>query len=299
MSHHDHHSHKENGCCDMKKSCDSGNGKGDCHNGNCGLILMAAAFGAIIVACWVGVLYFAGGHGAAGEGPAKYAEHPRKIVWPFEGIQGSVDRAAAQRGFQVYKEVCSACHGMSRVAFRNLQEIGFSEAEVKALAKDYSYKALNDAGEEVERPGLPADKMPSPFPNEQAARAGNNGAYPPDLSLIVKARHDGANYIYSLLTGYKDAPADFPLGDGMNYNPYFEGRQIAMAAPLSEGAVTYEDGTNATVDQMARDVVTFLQWAAEPEMEHRKSMGLRVMVFLAIGAVFFYIAKRRIWKDVH
>lgn len=299
MSHHDHHHHNENECCGMKKSCDSGKGGGDCHSGNCGLIALAALFGAIIAACWVGVLYFAGGHGAEAEGQAKFAEHPRQQVWAFEGVQGSVDRAAAQRGFQVYKEVCAACHGLKRVAFRNLQDIGFSEAEVKALAKDYSYKTINDTGEEVERPGLPADHFTSPQPNEQAARAANNGAYPPDLSLIVKARHDGANYVYSLLTGFKEAPAEFPMSEGMHYNPYFEGRQIAMAAPLSEGAVTYEDGTNATVDQMARDLVVFLQWAAEPELEHRKSMGLRVMIFLGIGAILFYIAKRSVWKDVH
>lgn len=284
----------------MKKTCDSGKGSGggDCHSGNCGLVALAALCGAIILACWVGVLYFADGH-PEGEGPAKFAEHPRQIVWPFEGVQGSVDRASAQRGFQVYKEVCSACHGLKRVAFRNLQDIGFSEAEVKALAKTYSYPTLSDTGETVDRPGLPADHFPSPQPNEQAARAANNGAYPPDQSLIVKARHDGANYIYSLLTGYKDAPADFAMSEGMNYNPYFEGRQIAMAAPLSEGAITYEDGTNASVDQMARDVVVFLQWAAEPELEHRKSMGLRVMIFLSIGAILFYVAKRRIWKDIH
>lgn len=229
--------------------------------------------------------------------PASYAEHPKKQVWAFDGFQGKFDRQSAQRGFQIYKEVCSACHGLKRVAFRNLQDLGFSEAEVKALAKEYTYASLDDSGQPVDRPGLPADHFPAPQPNEAAARAANNGAYPPDLSLIVKARHDGANYIYSLLTGYKEAPADFPLGAGMNYNPYFEGRQIAMAAPLMADGVSYADGTPATVDQMAHDVVTFLQWAAEPETEHRKSMGLRVMIFLAIGTIFFWVAKKRIWKS--
>ncbi len=223
----------------------------------------------------------------------------KEVHWSFDGAFGTVDRQAAQRGFQVYKEVCSSCHGLGRVAFRSLKDIGFSEAEIKALAAERSYNTLNDAGETVERPGLPSDKIKGPFPNEAAARAANNGAYPPDLSLIIKARPHGANYVYSLLTGYEEPPADFVVGAGMNYNPYFPGRQIGMAAPLSDGQVTYADGTANTTDQMTRDVVNFLQWAAEPEMEARKRMGIKVMIFLSIAAILFYIAKQRVWARVY
>ncbi len=224
--------------------------------------------------------------------------HLKQQVWAFDGMLGHVDRQAAQRGFQVYKEVCAACHSLKRVAFRNLQDIGFSEAEVKALAASYEMTdGPNDEGEMFKRPGIPADHFPSPFPNEQAARAANNGAAPPDLSLIVKARHDGANYIYSLLTGYEEPPAGVKAPrDGLHYNPYFPGGFLAMPQPISDGQVSYEDGTKASVDQMTHDVVTFLQWAAEPEMEHRKSMGVKVMLFLTIFCVFMYIAKKRIWK---
>lgn len=223
---------------------------------------------------------------------------PKDAKWPFDGPFGSFDRQAAQRGFQVYKEVCSACHGLYHLAYRNLKEIGFSEEEIKEIAKNYRVKdGPNDEGEMFERDAVPSDKFVSPFINEKAARAANNGAYPLDLSLIIKAREDGANYVYSLLTGYENPPSDFHLMEGLNYNPYFPGHQIAMASPLvSEGQVTYQDGTVATVDQMARDVVVFLQWAAEPEMEHRKSAGLRVMVFLVIFTGFFYIAKKRVWS---
>ncbi|MBV8939843.1 MAG: cytochrome c1 [Alphaproteobacteria bacterium] len=225
---------------------------------------------------------------------------PKHLVWPFSGVLGTVDIAAAQRGFQVYKEVCAACHGLSRVALRNLEEIGFSEAEVKALAAGYQVKdGPNDQGEMFDRPGKPSDHFPSPYPNEQAARAAQNGAYPPDLSLIIKARHDGANYVYSLLTGFQNPPADVKMGDGMNYNPYFPGGQIAMPPPLSDGKVEYTDGTSSSLDQEARDVVNFLQWAAEPEMRHRKQMGIKALIFLGIFTLFMYIAKKRIWSRLH
>ncbi len=228
------------------------------------------------------------------------AKHPRQLHWSFDGVFGTFDKPSIQRGLQVYKEVCSSCHGLKRIAFRNLSEIGFSEGEIKTLAAEYSYMdGPNDDGEMFERPGKPSDKFPDPYDNEKAARAVNNGAYPLDLSLIVKARHDGANYIYSLLTGYKEAPVDAHIGEGQYYNPYFPGGAISMAPPIMEEAVTYQDGTTATVDQMARDVVNFLQWAAEPEMEERKRMGVKVMIFLLIMTIFFYIAKKRIWKDVH
>ncbi len=225
---------------------------------------------------------------------------PRKMEWEFEGIFGTVDKQAAQRGFQVYKEVCSACHSLSRIAFRNMTEIGFSEAEVKALAASYQiHDGPNDQGDMFDRPGKPSDSFVPPHANEQAARAAHNGAYPPDLSLIVKAREEGPDYIYSLLTGYAQAPAGVVLADGQYYNPYFPGHALAMPAPLSEGQVTYSDGTKATVDQMSRDVVTFLQWAAEPEMESRKQMGLKVLIYLAIFTAFMYVAKRNIWKRIH
>lgn len=235
----------------------------------------------------------------AGEG-VHAAPSLKEVNWAFDGAYGRVDRQAAQRGFQVYKEVCSACHGLSRLAFRNLMDIGFSEAEVKELAKGYSVKdGPNDDGEMFERPGLPSDRFVPPYPNEKAARAANGGAYPPDLSLIVKARMDGANYLYSLLTGYGEAaPEGVEIQPGMNYNPYFPGGQIAMPAPLSDGQVSYEDGTSATVDQMARDVVTFLQWAAEPEMEMRKRMGLKVLLFLGVMTFLFWHAKKRVWGNL-
>jgi len=227
------------------------------------------------------------------------AKEPSQLVWPFEGMFGTVDRQAAQRGAQVYFEVCAACHGNQHLYYRNLKDIGFSDGEIKAIAAKYTVKdGPNAEGEMFDRPALPSDKFVSPYANEEAARAANNGSLPVDLSLIIKARHDGPNYVYSLLTGYSEPPSDFNLQDGLSYNPYFEGSQIAMTPPLTDGQVTFMDGTNATVDQMARDVVVFLQWAAEPEMEHRKSMGLKVMMFLSLFTVFFFIAKKRVWKDV-
>ncbi|MBM3467021.1 MAG: cytochrome c1 [Alphaproteobacteria bacterium] len=227
------------------------------------------------------------------------AKKPLQLVWPFEGIFGTFDRQAAQRGAQVYLEVCSTCHSNHNLYYRNLKDIGFSEAEIKQLAQKYTVKdGPNAEGEMFDRPALPSDRFVSPYPNEEAARAANNGAYPVDLSLIIKARQDGPNYVFSLLSGYQDAPADVKLMPGLYYNPYFEGGQIAMPPPLTEGQVTFSDGTPATVEQMAKDVVVFLQWAAEPEMEHRKSMGLKVMIFLLVFTVFFYTAKKKIWKNI-
>ena len=227
------------------------------------------------------------------------AKQPLQLVWPFEGIFGTFDRQAAQRGAQVYFEVCSACHSNHNLYYRNLKDIGFSEAEIKQLAQKHTVKdGPNAEGEMFDRPALPSDRFVSPYPNEEAARAANNGAYPVDLSLIIKARHDGPNYVFSLLSGYQEAPADIKLMPGLYYNPYFEGGQIAMPPPLTQGQVTFSDDTPATVEQMAKDVVVFLQWAAEPEMEHRKSMGLKVMIFFLVFTVFFYIAKKKIWKNL-
>lgn len=229
------------------------------------------------------------------------AEHPKQVGWAFEGPFGRFDKPSIQRGFQVYKEVCSACHSLNRVAFRQLQDVGFSADEVKALAASYSIKdGPNDAGEMFERAGLPSDLFPSPYPNKNAAQAANSGALPPDMSLLLKARHDGANYIYSIVTGYGQTPPEhLSVPEGAHHNPYMDGGIIKMAAPLSADSVTYQDGTKATLDQEARDVVNFLQWAAEPEMEARKRMGLGVIGFLAAMTAFFYAVKKRIWSALH
>jgi ubiquinol-cytochrome c reductase cytochrome c1 subunit len=221
----------------------------------------------------------------------------KKVDWSFDGPLGKFDRQAAQRGFQVYKEVCSVCHGMNQLYYRNLKEIGFSEEEVAAIAASVSVQGgPDDKGEMYQRPGLPTDKFVSPYPNSEAARAANNGALPTDLSLVVKARAGGGDYIYSLLTGYTTPPEGFKMTPGLNYNPYFHGKQIAMPQPLFDGQVQYIDGTNATVDQMSRDIVVFLQWAAEPEMEKRKSIGMKSLLFLIIFTAVCFVAKNRIWS---
>jgi ubiquinol-cytochrome c reductase cytochrome c1 subunit len=221
------------------------------------------------------------------------------VRFSFDGIFGHFDRASAQRGFQVYKEVCANCHGMHLLSYRNLQEIGLSDAEVRAIAATVQMQdGPNDEGQMFERPGRPSDRFRSPFSNEKAARAANNGAYPPDLSVIAKARQGGADYLYALLTGYEDPPADVTLMEGMHYNKYFAGHQIAMAAPLNEDQVEFHDGTKATVEQMARDVSQFLAWAAEPEMEQRKSMGVKIVLFLTILGGLAYAVKRKVWADV-
>lgn len=238
--------------------------------------------------------------GASGAMASSDAAHPKQMRWQFDGVFGTFDNQSIQRGLQVYKEVCAACHGLTRVPFRKLTEVGFSEAEVKALAAEYTFTdGPNDDGDMFDRPGRPSDKFPSPYANEKQARATNNGAYPPDLSLIVKARPDGANYVYSLLTGFKDAPKSVELGAGQHYNPYFAGGKIGMAPPIDDGTVEFQDGTEATKDQIARDVVSFLQWAAEPEMQERKRMGIKVMIFLGIFTVLFYVAKKRVWRELH
>lgn len=228
------------------------------------------------------------------------ALHPKQMKWEAEGIFGRFDRASIQRGYQVYKEVCSACHGMKLMSYRNLAEIGFDEKEIKQIASEYLVSdGPNDDGEMFERSGLPSDKFVGPYANEQAARSANGGAYPPDLSLIVKARHDGLNYVYSLLTGYTEAPEGFEVATGKNYNPYFEGRQIAMPSPINDdGQVEYKDGTYATKEQMIIDVVNFLQFVAEPETEQRKKMGVRAMIFLTILLILLVFVKKAIWKKV-
>jgi ubiquinol-cytochrome c reductase cytochrome c1 subunit len=222
------------------------------------------------------------------------------LNWSFDGIFGTPDLAAAQRGFQVYAEVCSNCHALHQLHYRDLTGIGLSENDIKAVASTFTVpQGLDDQGQPKEGPATPANQFRSPFPNEKASRAANNGAYPPDLSLIINAREGGPNYVYGILTGYAEAPAGFSMQDAMNYNRYFPGHQIAMPQPLQDGRVTYTDGTPTTVDQMARDVVTFLTWAANPEMAERKAMGVRVVLFLVLLTGVTYVVKRQVWSDVH
>jgi len=233
---------------------------------------------------------------AMGAGAAK---HPMQMEWSFEGPTGTYDRASAQRGWQVYQQVCSACHSLKYFRFRNLAELGYEEDMIKAWAAEYTViDGVDDAGDPKERKGLPQDAFPSPFPNPQAAAASNGGAVPPDLSLIAKARHDGPNYLFSLLTGYEDAPADHEAPAGKSYNPYFPGGNISMAPPLAEGIVEYEDGTAATQEQMAKDVVNFLMYVAEPKLEARHHMGLNVLLYLMILVVVLYFSMKKIWKPV-
>ena len=263
---------------------------------------------------WLIVSFGVGAAAYISEPPQETAEHafhlkPKKLALASDGPMGKFDRQQLQRGFQVYKEVCSACHSMRLVSFRNLAELGYTEDEVKAIATNWPAQtpSIDPAtGEATTRKPLPADYIPSPHANETAARAANNNALPPDLSLITKARSGGAPYIYSLLTGYQEPPAElakrFPdamPGPGLNYNPYFANLNIAMANPLgSDGIVTYSDGTNATREQMATDVAAFLVWTAEPTLEKRHQTGWAVLIFLIIATGLGYMAYRNVWAGV-
>ena len=256
----------------------------------CNLRRAAAATGLIAIASLASTSGF-----AAGE-----AKNPENQDWHFEGIFGTFDRASAQRGLQVYLEVCAGCHSLKQVAYRNLEELGFTEEEVKVIAANFEVTdGPNDEGEMFERTAIPSDKFVSPFPNQAAARAANNGANPPDLSLQVMAHLGGADYTYALLTGYEDSASDVEVPDGSNYNPYFRGSFIAMPTPLFKDGVEYTDGTAATVDQMAWDVVNFMHWAAAPEMEERKKMGFKIVLFLIILSAILYAAKRKMWLNLH
>jgi ubiquinol-cytochrome c reductase cytochrome c1 subunit len=223
-----------------------------------------------------------------------------KQHWPHKGIFGTYDKAAVQRGFQVYKEVCSACHSLKFLSYRNLGDLGYTPDQVKAVAAQYTVTdGPNDDGEMFDRPALPSDRFKSPFKNDKAARAANNGALPPDMSLLVKAREGGEDYIFGVLTGFEDAPAGVEMQPGMSYNKTFPGHQIAMAKPLSDGQVSYTDGTTASLEQEARDVTQFLAWASEPHLEQRKQMGVKVILFLLAFAGIMYAAKRKIWSKLH
>ena len=243
-------------------------------------------------------LALAGGANVAGA--AERGIHIKDLTWPEDGMFGTFDRAALQRGFQVYQNVCQGCHGLKYLAFRNLEALGYGEEEVKAIAAQYTVvDGPNDSGEMFERPARASDKKPGPYKNEQEARVANGGAMPPDLSLIVKSRDGVQDYVYSVLTGYEEAPAGVTVPDGMYYNASFGGHLIAMPPPLLPDQVTYGDNTPATVDQMARDVTQFLAWAGEPYLEQRKQTGVKVLLFLIVVTALFYAYKRRVWAEVH
>jgi ubiquinol-cytochrome c reductase cytochrome c1 subunit len=238
----------------------------------------------------------------------KFHRHAKHLDLPSDGPFGKFDKAQLQRGFQVYKEVCAACHGLNLVAFRDLHSLGYEEPEIKKIAEDWAIQvpSINpDTGEAATRKAIPSDRFPDPYPNEIAARAANNNALPPDLSLITKAREGGAAYIYSLLTGYQRQPAEllheFPdakTPQGLHYNPYFANLNLAMPPPLTAtGQVTYADGTASTVDQMAKDVSAFLEWTAEPKLENRRSTGMAVALFLLVAIVLAYLAYQQIWRE--
>ena len=225
-----------------------------------------------------------------------------KTDWSFKGPFGKFDRAALQRGYQVYVEVCSSCHSMKYLSYRNLAEKGgpeFSEAEAKAIAASFEViDGPNSDGEMFTRPGKLSDKFVMPYENTKAAQAANGGAYPPDMSVLIKARSGGADYIYSLLQGYEDPPEEIILDDGVYYNKYMYGNKIKMANPLSDGVVEYSDGTEATINQMSKDVTTFLMWSAEPHLEARHQMGFKAILYLIILTVLVYFSMKKIWSRI-
>jgi cytochrome c1 len=223
-----------------------------------------------------------------------------KVDWHFDGPFGTFDRAALQRGFQVYKQVCSACHSMNLVAYRNLAALGYTEGQIKTIAAESEFTdGPDDEGEMFTRPGRPSDHFKKPYANDNQAKASNNGALPPDLSLIVKARMGGADYIHAILTGYEPAPEGTELANGQHWNKYMAGNKIAMPAPLQDGAVAYDDpNTPQTVEQYSKDVTEFLTWAANPEMEIRKQTGIKVLIFLILFAGVMYLVKRKLWAKV-
>ncbi|MGC6474959.1 MAG: cytochrome c1 [Candidatus Puniceispirillaceae bacterium] len=243
----------------------------------------------VIAACLFAAPVWAAGSG----GVLKQAE------WSFDGPLGTFDKASMQRGFQAYREVCSGCHSLDYIAFRNLADLGYNADEIKAIAAEYEVEdGPNDEGEMFMRTAVPADHFPAPYPNENAARAANNGAYPLDLSLIFKARPNGADYLYSLLTSYEEAPADVAVPEGMYYNAAYSGHLIAMPQPLYGDDVTYADGADSSVDAISKDLVNFLAWTAEPAMETRKRTGVAVLIFLVLLSGLSYGAMRFIWADV-
>ena len=268
------------------------------------LVAMAVGLVFAVAALWALVV---GAINLATEGQAGHVpyEKPMDLAWSFDGPFGKWDHAQLQRGLKVYDEVCSACHSLKFVAFRDLEQLGYSEGQVKAYAASKQVPGIDpNTGEATTRPGLPTDYFPSPYPNNVAAAAANNNAIPPDLSLMTKARGDGTNYVASLLMGYappsEELLAEHPdaaPGPGLHHNPYFPNLNLAMAAPLtSTGQVTYDDGTEATVEQMSKDVAAFLTWTAEPTLVKRKQTGWPVMIFLLFATVLAYMSKKQIWS---
>lgn len=278
------------------------------------MVRIGAFLVGLFFAGWLFVSFLIGAVAYVSEPPAPTAEKvfhlkPKEAEFSFQGPFGHYDKQQLQRGFQVFKEVCSACHSLKFVAFRDLEALGYNEAEVKAIAKGWAIKTPDvdpKTGEMSTREPTPADHFPKPFANNVAAAAANNNAIPPDLSLMTKARHEGTAYVYSLLTGFGEQPAEllkrFPEAKtpgGLHYNPYFANLNLAMAPPLtSDGQVTYGEGQPApTVDQMAKDVAAFLTWTAEPKMENRKSAGLAVLFFLILATGLAYMSYRNIWAE--
>ena len=271
-------------------------------------LLVGLAFAGVLALALFGTV-----SGLITDPPAATAEHefhkhPKELALASNGPFGKFDNRQVQRGLQVYKEVCSACHSLRLVSFRDLTALGYTEGQTKTLAAEWATESPSinpETGEPATRKSIPSDRIPSPFANEVAARAANNGALPPDLSLMTKARHNGPAYVHSLLTGYRDQPAEmlkeFPdakTPEGLHFNPYFANLNIAMAPPLTgEGQVSYTDGTKPTVDQMATDVSAFLAWTAEPKLENRHRTGLAVLIFLLFATAFAWLAYQNIWRD--
>lgn len=272
-----------------------------------GFFVGLAFAGVLLISLFVGLAgYFSNPPAPLAE--SEFHREPKELHLASDGPFGHFDNRQLQRGFQVYSEVCKACHSLKLVAFRDLKEIGYDDAEVKAIAAQWDVPDVNpDTGEETTRKGRPADHFPPPFANDVAARAANNNAIPPDLSDMVKAREGGAAYVYSILTGFQPQPAEllrkYPAAKtppNLHYNPYFANLNIAMPPPLtSEGQVQYQDGTKPTVDQMARDVAAFLVWTSEPKLAQRHAAGIAVVVFLLFGTVFAFLAYHNVWDEAH
>ncbi|KAK9470947.1 cytochrome C1 family-domain-containing protein [Dipodascopsis tothii] len=258
---------------------------------------VAASLAAVGLGAWYVQLY---GNPVKAVTMAEHGLHPAEYPWPHNGLTQGFDHQSLRRGFQVYQEVCASCHSLNLVAWRSLVGVTHSATEAREMAEAVEYDSEpNDEGEIEKRPGKLSDKIPGPYPNEQAARAANQGALPPDLSLIVKARHGACDYVFSLLTGYPDEPpAGAVVAPGMNYNPYFPGGGIAMGRVLFDGLVEYDDGTPATTTQMAKDVTSFLNWAAEPELDQRKQAGLKVLTATAALWAMALWVKRFKWTPI-
>jgi len=232
---------------------------------------------------------------AAGDAPK-----PPTHEWSFNGPFGYYDKAAMQRGYKIYREVCSSCHSMKHMYFRNLEALGYNENQIKNIASEYSVQdGPDDEGEMFDRPAKPSDGFPAPFANDKAAAYANDGAVPPDLSLITKARLNGPDYLYALITGYQEPPHGADVVEGKHWNKYFPGHNISMAPPLSDDLVAYEDGSAQTVEQYSKDLVQFMMYAADPHMEARKKAGFRVILFLLVFAGIMYAVKKKIWADLH